>query len=77
MGELIDLDDYKRRLEEEKEKKEEQERRLDDLEELEYMKGVVERIIQLLDMRDDDGSIVSKSFIFVPFPSGSQNDPEK
>ena len=77
MGELIDLDGYKRRLEEEKAKKEEEERRLDDLEELEYMKGVVERIIQLLDMRDEDGSMVSQSFIFIPFPSGSQSEPEK
>ena len=72
MGELIDLDDYKRRLEEEKAKKEEEERRLDDLEELEYMRGVVQRIIDLLDKEGGE-----PAFFFVPFPSGSQNDSEE
>ena len=72
MGELIDLDDYKRRLEEEKAKKEEEARRLDDLEELEYMRGVVQRIIDLLDKEGD-----KPTFFFIPFPSGSQNDSEE
>ena len=70
MGELIDLDDYKKRLLE----KEEQELRLADKEELEYMKEVVQRIIDLLDL-DDDGD--KPTFFFVPFPSGSQNDPKE
>ena len=70
MGELIDLDDYKKRLLE----KEEQERRLSDVEELEYMKEVVQRIIDILDLNDDGDK---PTFFFVPFPSGSQNDPEE
>ena len=70
MGELIDLDDYKKRLLE----KEEQERRLSDVEELEYMKEVVQRIIDILDLNDDGDK---PTFFFVPFPSGSQNDSEE
>ena len=70
MGELIDLDDYKKRLLE----KEEQERRLSDVEELEYMKEVVQRIIDSLDLNDDGDK---PTFFFVPFPSGSQNDSEE
>ena len=70
MGELIDLDDYKKRLLE----KEEQERRLSDVEELEYMKEVVQRIIDILDLNDDGAE---PTFFFVPFPSGSQNDSEE
>ena len=68
MGELIDLDDYKRRLLE----KEEEELRLADEEDLKYLREVVQRII---DMLDKDG--VEPTFFFTPFPSGSQNYPEE
>ena len=70
MGDLIDLDDYKKRLLE----KEEQERRLADVEELEYMKEVVQRIIDILDLNDDEAK---PTFFFVPFPSGSQSEPKE
>lgn len=68
MGELIDLDDYKKRLLE----KEEEELRLADDDDLEYLREVVQRIIEIL---DKDG--VEPTFFFAPFPSGSQNDPEE
>jgi len=42
------------------------------LEELEYMRGVVQRIIDLLDKEGNE-----PTFFFVPFPSGSQNDSEE
>ena len=72
MGELIDLDDYKRRLEEERQKKEEENLRFASDEDLEYLRGVVERIVDILDKED-----IEPTFFFVPFPSGSQNEPKE
>jgi L-fucose isomerase-like protein len=78
MGELIDLAEYRRRLEEEKaeaERLEEEKKRLeaekkkaDEEAELEYMRDVVSAIIRNL----EDAEEARAKFFFVPFPTGSQ-----
>jgi hypothetical protein len=78
MGELIDLAEHRRRLEEEKaeaERLEEIKKRLeekrkiaDDEAELEYVRDVVDAIIRKLDEKEE----ARAKFFFVPFPTGSQ-----
>ena len=71
MGELIDLAEHRRRLEEEKaeaERLEEEKKKADEEAELEYMRDVVSAIIRNL----EDAEEARAKFFFVPFPTGSQ-----